>query len=244
MSEVAPDARRPAGGALNRKPPRRRNVDRSAATRKLILDATVRCLFERGFGAVTNHTVADLAGVSRGAMMHHFPTRQALLVATVGHCYARLREQRLALMAKLEPGLPRFRALIDLAWSNAQTPEDIACNEIRMGSRSDPAIAAAITPIMIQVGDDFARYIGGLAREAGLRTDAELKGLTVTTAMAIRATAVNRFTYPRPHMADSVLHTLKAARENLIARQLGVAAADPDYLQDGRRLDSGERPAK
>ena len=45
---------------------RRSNVDRSAATRSRILDATIRALYELGYGAVTNHIVAELAGVSRG----------------------------------------------------------------------------------------------------------------------------------------------------------------------------------
>jgi AcrR family transcriptional regulator len=225
MAQLAPNSR----SAATEKPARRRNVDRSAATRKVILDATVSCLFKQGYGAVTNHTVADLAGVSRGAMMHHFPTRQALLVATIEYAYARLRDHRLSLIANLEPGLPRYRALIDLAWENAQTPEDIACNEIRMGSRSDPEIAASITPIMIKVADEFGRFVGRVAREANLEPDAELKGLTLTTAMAMRAMAVNLFTYPRPEIVNSVLDTLKATREKIIARQLGVTMAQTGY---------------
>ena len=230
MAELAPKTHPGPGPKPAAKPARRRNVDRSAATRKVILDATVSCLYKQGYGAVTNHTVADLAGVSRGAMMHHFPTRQALLVATIEFAYAKLADHRKDVLGRLAPGLPRYRALIDLAWANAQMPEDIACNEIRMGSRSDPEIAAAITPIMIQVADDFGRYIGSVAREAGLKPDAELKGLTLTTAMAMRAMAVNLFTYPRPQIVNCVLNTLKAARERMIANQLGAAAAEGDHF--------------
>jgi AcrR family transcriptional regulator len=229
MSALASTQRQGIAQKSEEKPARRRNADRSAATRKVILEATITCLHKQGYGAVTNHTVADLAGVSRGAMMHHFPTRQALLVATVEYAYAKLRDYREKFIGGLEPGLPRYRALIDLAWENAQMPEDIACNEIRMGSLSDPEIAAAITPIMIKVADEFARYIGAIARQAGLETDAELKGLTATTAMAVRAMAVNLFTYPRPQVVDCVLNSLKLARERMIARQLGEAVAESGY---------------
>jgi AcrR family transcriptional regulator len=229
MSSLAPSFRQKPDQKSDEKPEekpaRRRNVDRSAATRKVILEATINCLHKLGYGSVTNHTVADLAGVSRGAMMHHFPTRQALLVATIEYSYAKLRDHREIFIGSLEPGLPRYRALIDLAWTNAQMPEDIACNEIRMGSRSDPEIAAAITPIMIKVADEFARYIGSVARQAGLKTDDELKGLTATTAMAMRAMAVNLFTYPRLTIVASVLNSLKLARERMIARQLGEDVA-------------------
>lgn len=66
----------------------RTNVGRSAATRRQILDATVRCLDQWGYGAGTNLKVADAADVSRGAMMHNFPTRQALIVGTIEFAYA------------------------------------------------------------------------------------------------------------------------------------------------------------
>ena len=45
--------------AAGQKPERRKNVDRSAATRKLILEATIQCLDTWGYGAVTNIKVAD-----------------------------------------------------------------------------------------------------------------------------------------------------------------------------------------
>lgn len=85
------------------RPERRKNVDRSAATRRQILEATIQCLDQWGYGAVTNIKVADAAGVSRGAMMHHFPTRQALIVATVEFAYASQSVFRAAELAKLAP---------------------------------------------------------------------------------------------------------------------------------------------
>lgn len=216
-------------GPKTEAPPRerRRNIDRTAATRRQILEATITCLQRDGYGAVTNNLVAEEAGVSRGAMMHHFPTRQDLLVATVGHAYGKLRDFRLAHLAKLPTGLPRYRALIDLAWTTGMMPEGRARNEIRVGSRSEPDIRAAVTPIMTQVADDYARFVGRQAREAGLSPDTELQGLTATTAMAIRSLAISTLTYPRERVIQTVLATLKTVREGIIARQLGPDAALP-----------------
>jgi AcrR family transcriptional regulator len=200
---------------------RRRNIDRSATTRRQILEATVTLLESDGYGAVTNIRVAEAAGVSRGAMMHHFPTRQDLLVATVEHAYAKLSDYRQQEFDRLEPGLPRYRSLIDLAWATARMPEGVACNEIRAGSRSDPEIRKAVTPMMSRIADDYARLVGRLAREAGLVPDPELQGLTATTVMATRSMAINGFTYPRERLIENVLTTLKTMREDIIARQLG-----------------------
>jgi AcrR family transcriptional regulator len=223
---------------------RRRNIDRSATTRRQILEATIRLLESHGYGAVTNIRVAEAAGVSRGAMMHHFPTRQDLLVATVEFAYSKLLGYRLAHLARREPGLPRYRALIDLGWATARLPEGIACNEIRSGSRSDPEIRKAVTPMMSKISDDYARLVGRLAREAGLTPDVELHGLTATTAVAMRSLAINTFTYPREQMVENVLATLKAMRERIIARQLGEHMAEPVvYGTDSARARSSQRPS-
>ena len=79
-------------------------MDRSAETRRQILEATIQCLDQWGYGAVTNIKVADAAGVSRGAMMHHFPTRQALIVATIEFAYEKQSVFRTAELAKVPPG--------------------------------------------------------------------------------------------------------------------------------------------
>jgi len=204
---------------------RRRNVDRSAATRLQILDATIRALTEFGYGAVTNHLVAELAGVSRGAMVHHFPTRQDLLVATVEHAYNKLSEYRAEQLEKLKPGLPRFRALIHLAFDTATRPPGFAVNEIRSGSRSDPDIAEAVTPMMTHIANDYARFIGRHVRAAGMVPDNEIRGLAAVATMAARSMSINDFTHRGEQISDNILLTLTHTRERIIARQLGENAA-------------------
>lgn len=203
------------------RPERRKNAERSAVTRQHILAATVQCLDTSGYGAVTNIRVADLAGVSRGAMMHHFPTRQALIVATAEHAYEKLNQYRAEEVAKVAPGLDRYRTIMDLSLVTQRLPEGMALNEIRIGSRSDPEIRDAVTPMMSAISEDYVRMVSRIAREAGLKPTRELHGLTGTVAMATRALAINTFTYPSPRVGENVSWTLQTMREDLIARQLG-----------------------
>lgn len=206
---------------------RRRNVDRSAATRRQILEATIQCLDKWGYGAVTNIKVADAAGVSRGAMAHHFPTRQALIVATIEFAYQKQSELRAEELAKVPEGLERYRHIMDLSFTTQRMPEGMALNEIRIGSRRDPEIREAVTPMMSSISEDYVRMVSRVAREAGLKATRELRGLTGTVAMATRALAINTFTYPSSQVAENVLWTLQAMREDLIARQLGKEHARP-----------------
>jgi AcrR family transcriptional regulator len=170
---------------------------------------------------VTNIRVADLAGVSRGAMMHHFPTRQALIIATVEYAYETLNQYRAIEVAKSPPGLDRYRLIMNLSLVTQRMPEGMALNEIRIGSRSDLEIRDGVTPMMSAISEDYVRMVSRIAREAGLKATRELHGLTGTVAMAMRALAINTFTYPSPRVGDNVSWTLQTMREDLIARQLG-----------------------
>lgn len=80
-------------------PPRRTQAQRRDATIARLLAATVTCLDERGYGATTTAAICAEAGVSQGALFRHFPTRQALLVATAEHV--------------AEINVAAFRALVD-----------------------------------------------------------------------------------------------------------------------------------
>ena len=57
--------------------------ERSRATQARLLEATVECLVERGWSGTTTTVVAAMAGVSRGAQLHHYPTKASLVMAAV-----------------------------------------------------------------------------------------------------------------------------------------------------------------
>jgi AcrR family transcriptional regulator len=200
---------------------RRSNLDRSTATREQILNAVVCALHDHGFAALTNAGIITSANVSSGAMMHHFPTRQALLVETVTFAYDKLSEFRVANLGRLAPGLPRFRAIIDLAWATSRMSEGIAVNEIRIGARSNPELAGALSPSLMGIASNYGRFVGRYTREAGLTPTADIQALSATTAMAVRSLAIDRFTNPSPQMVTNVLVGLRTMRENIIAKQLG-----------------------
>ena len=77
-------------------------AEKSAITRLSILEATIKCLLELGYANTTTALIANYAGVSRGAMMHHFPSRLSVMRAVVDHLHQlRLQEYR-ELMADID----------------------------------------------------------------------------------------------------------------------------------------------
>jgi AcrR family transcriptional regulator len=75
--------------------------DRSRATRQRLLETTIRCLAQHGWEVSTVAFIAGEAGISRGAVQHHFRTREALIIAALEHMFA----ERAALLDALpDPG--------------------------------------------------------------------------------------------------------------------------------------------
>ncbi|MGY3442537.1 AcrR family transcriptional regulator [Bradyrhizobium sp. USDA 4473] len=65
--------------------PRRTQAERSETTRKQLMDAAVKLIRRNGYVGLRTIEVADLAGVSRGALMHHFPSKHELVVAVLAY---------------------------------------------------------------------------------------------------------------------------------------------------------------
>lgn len=82
--------------------------------RRSLLDHAAQCAVEQGLGSLTLQAVADAAGVTKGGLLHHFPSKQALIEAVFEDLLTMLDEEIDRLMERdpLEHG--RFtRAYID-----------------------------------------------------------------------------------------------------------------------------------
>jgi AcrR family transcriptional regulator len=122
----------------------RRLQDRSVATRQALLDAALECLVDCGYSGTTTIETARRAGVSRGAQLHHFPTKAALLTAAVEHLLERRVAEFRRAFAGSEPGGFDVGSVIDLLWSMFEGPTFVAWTELWVGARTDPELAAAV----------------------------------------------------------------------------------------------------
>jgi AcrR family transcriptional regulator len=131
---------------------RRTQAERSESTRKLLLDATIECLVERGHASTTTTEIADRAGVSRGAQLHHFPTKAELVTAAIEHLIQRRHREYLEAMERLPGGADRAAASIGLLWGMLSGPTFYAWLELVVAARTDPALRKSIS----QVADRFS----------------------------------------------------------------------------------------
>lgn len=134
-------------------------AEKSAITRRTILDAAVECLVDEGYTRTTTALIAARAGVSRGAMMHHFPSRLAVLSAVVHHLHQRRLSEYKALMKDIDvEGETLTRAAIkksvEAAWKYVNLASFVAYQELLAASRTDPELSG----ILQQVEKDFERH--------------------------------------------------------------------------------------
>lgn len=114
MSRIASGSKKVVAGV-----PRTRNA---AETRARILEATTGLLVESGYAKTSTWAVCARANVSRGALLHHFPTRLHLLIGAVAHlAQAPLNE----LDAALATATPRQQVGIFLNWLWATLEGDL-----------------------------------------------------------------------------------------------------------------------
>ncbi len=124
------------------KPERRSQAARSASTRGRLLDATIECLNELGYARTTTPEIARRAGVSRGAQLHHFPTKAELVTNAVEHLFARRHAEFLAAITALPASADRAAAGIDLLWSMISGPTFYAWLEMAVAARTEPELRA------------------------------------------------------------------------------------------------------
>lgn len=107
----------------------RTQQQRRDETRRALLDAAVESLIEVGFARTTTLEVQRRADVSRGALLHHFPSKAELLVAAIAH----LAEMRAIELKRLSSELPADRRRGGASDGKAGTPGAGARTEAVLG---------------------------------------------------------------------------------------------------------------
>jgi AcrR family transcriptional regulator len=128
-------------------------AEKSQMTRAAILEATVQCLVTIGYAQTTTEKIASQAGVSRGAMTHHFKSRAEVFNAVAKYITEKRAEEyeRLITRINVPPGtLPNekhMRETMTVCHQYYASPSFIALHELLRGARTDKALKRAMTAL-------------------------------------------------------------------------------------------------
>lgn len=143
--------------------PRRSQGQRSAEMRTRLLDATIDCLVQYGYAGTTTPRVAEMAGVTRGAQVHHFGSKNELVMAALKHLAAKRTAAAVAQVGDLTAGEDPLGAVLDLLWELHQGPMFIATVELWVAGRTDPSLGREVAKFESIVQDSLiaavARFV-------------------------------------------------------------------------------------
>ncbi len=165
-------------------------AQKSAATRALIVAATVRCLLESGYAATTSKAIAAKAGLSRGAMLHHFPAKADVIRATVEH----LGRARLEALARAIAGVERadpgaLHRILEASLALARQPPSIAAFELTVAVRTDCELARSVVPLDLNYRREWLERVRTALPAVAARA-AQLEVALETARLAIEGRAL------------------------------------------------------
>ena len=189
-------------------------LSKSSDTRLRIMEAAVDVLDEYGYAGTTTTTVAERAGITRGAMLYHFKSRLSLIEATINFVLRSRIEIYKTAMAEIGQSDDYYENMIDIAWRQLNTPVFRAFCELAGAARSDSELAAVFVPALkefdrarkesalaifpksltdtpvFDLRRDISRFLmEGLAQQGGLAFDAELRERRLLEFLKILATS-------------------------------------------------------
>lgn len=135
---------------------------KSAQTRVAILEAAIDCLAAHGYARTTTQLIAETADISRGAMLHHYPTKAALIEAIIDYAFYK-RMQMLTDGVSNISEMQRVQefAGLEILWRSFFSREHRAFLELSIASRSDAELSEVFLP--------QARRFAKVWRDEGLR---------------------------------------------------------------------------
>jgi AcrR family transcriptional regulator len=186
---------------------RRSQAERSAATRATLLDATIDCLIEYGYVGTTTSKVAERAGVTRGAQMHHFGQKAPLVVAALLRLAERRRRELIERAERELPDDPDPGAALDILWSTFSGPLFTAALELWMAARTDPELAEHLLPAERAIGRGARETARDLCKASA--PSADLDRALELAANAMRGIALQQLLNPSRTRCERQLDFLK-----------------------------------
>lgn len=173
--------------------------------RQRLIDAAITCLRRVGYAATTTQLVMEEAGVSRGAMLHHFPTKVDLIVAVAEAAAAHQNRYVRRRLGAIPPGIDRYLAITTATWELMCEPPALALIEIIIASRSDPALGERFPAIAKTFEASQREGVWEMAREMGMHDQDAVERMVRLHRAAMRGLAIEMmFTGDRAAAEDSM----------------------------------------
>jgi AcrR family transcriptional regulator len=126
----------------------RTQAERRASTRAALLDAAIECIVEEGYASTTTRRIAERAGVTPGALQHHFASKAELLGQAIRHAREGFGREMLAHGPPDAPSIQaRCELTLDRMWEVHRGPFFQASTELLVAARADAELRATLVEV-------------------------------------------------------------------------------------------------
>ena len=190
-------------------------AQKSASTRNQIVEAAIKAFVKLGYANTTTTHIAAQAGLSRGAMLHHFPSKMDIVQAAVEH----LHEKRLTAFRRSITSLPddadRVKLAVEAYWAHVRHPMFVAFFELSVAARTDKELRAILRPVQKEFAVTWYKMAEELFPEwQGKREEFDLALDLSETIM--EGLAVSHLTHYSPKNVDRLLEYLEKCLVELL----------------------------
>lgn len=201
----------------SRAPRRRSQEERSAETRGKLVAAAIQVLGESGYANLTISKVTQRAGLTNGAMQHHFPSRDDLMLALMDSVYPVLQIPFEAIAAEGLTVRERVSEVVDRLWEIYGRPEYLTVWDIALGSRGDRDLWVRLRSfqkdISIRLRDEFVALFSDLDMPP-----AEVEQIFSLTVSYLRGMALQTMFAPDPLQRNDLALIKDVAHDQLMTR--------------------------
>ncbi|MHC9292987.1 TetR/AcrR family transcriptional regulator [Mycobacterium sp. LTG2003] len=126
---------------------RRTQAERRAETESRLLAATISCLVDRGYANTSTRDIARRAGVTLGALQHHFSGKADLMAAAVKALGNQMADEFMIEVNASGSPSERIAQLLDRVWQAHRGPLFTAGLELWVAARTDATLREAMNDV-------------------------------------------------------------------------------------------------
>jgi AcrR family transcriptional regulator len=201
---------------------RRSQAERSAETRQRLLDAAITLMHERGLAGTSTNDIAEAAGVSRGALTHHFESREELIAAAIEDMLDRVIGELETYATRVAEGETASDDLIEFLYGVMSNRLFYVTLEYLPEARHNAMFRARLVPVVSRWHAALDEIWSELMGRYGLKPEAGRDLLNATMCL-IRGMIAQTILRDDPPYYRRLLDFWKAS----IRAQLAAAAAPP-----------------
>ena len=196
--------------------PRRRTQDeRSGEMRDRLIRATIESLIEDGYERTTTLRIVERAGVTRGALMHHFESKREIVVSAMRHLLADHAKRIQGLAERVRAGKVNLDGFLDYLWNDYSGDFFFAWLENITESRHDEELWEQLIPLVREYHQTLDSIWREFFRQSDLSESQVDRSLNQTLCL-LRGMGLQTVLRPDPGYYQGLLNSWKVTLQQLV----------------------------